>query len=190
MPPRDAIVGAIGFLDKKHAALEHLVEPPSLYQSVLVYQHVRMDVPADAPGGAWVLARLEDGEPLSGPTQHRPRLGHDAGHQRPGRLDESSLAPDLPPAAGPAHVRSGRRRAERSTPAWPARPLVLEFPGRQAQPLTVEVVPPSGTQNRLPTQAEPGRRGQVFRYADTHDIGFYIAPSAGRRPDHARGRLA
>jgi hypothetical protein len=51
-------------------------------------------------------------------------------------------------------------------------PLVLEFPEGH-QPITVEVIPPSGTQSRLASKAEPPQPGQVFRYADTHELGFY-----------------
>ncbi len=51
----------IGFLDKKHPALARLVEPASLYESVLVYKHVRMSA---GDGRAWIMARLDDGEPL------------------------------------------------------------------------------------------------------------------------------
>ncbi len=50
----------VGFLDKKHPALARLVEPASLYESVLVYKHVRMTT----DGRAWIMARLDDAEPL------------------------------------------------------------------------------------------------------------------------------
>ena len=50
----------ISFLDKKYPALSHLAEPAVLYESVLVYKHVRMTVEPSAR----VLARLDDGEPL------------------------------------------------------------------------------------------------------------------------------
>ena len=43
----------ISFLDKKHPALGHLVEPASLYESVLVYKHVRMDGRRGARPGCW-----------------------------------------------------------------------------------------------------------------------------------------
>jgi len=52
----------VGFLDKEYPPFASLVDPVSLYRSVLVYKHVRMDVSA-APS-ARVLAKLEDGEPL------------------------------------------------------------------------------------------------------------------------------
>ena len=51
-------------------------------------------------------------------------------------------------------------------------PLTLQFE-QENRPLTVEVVSPSGAQTRLPTKSEEGQKGQVFRYADTHDIGVY-----------------
>ena len=51
----------VGFLDKRHPALERLVEPAALYRVVLVYERV----PRMAGGArARVLARLDDGEPL------------------------------------------------------------------------------------------------------------------------------
>ena len=43
----------ISFLDKKHPALGRLVEPASLYESVLVYKHVRMAVGDEATLGCW-----------------------------------------------------------------------------------------------------------------------------------------
>ena len=53
-----ATVGTSSFLDKLHPALGRLVEPPSLYESVLVYKHVRMAAgragPACWPG--WTTA--------------------------------------------------------------------------------------------------------------------------------------
>jgi hypothetical protein len=50
----------IGYLDKDHPVLGRLVEPASLYESVLVYQHVGV---ADDVA-ARTLARLDDGQPL------------------------------------------------------------------------------------------------------------------------------
>ena len=52
----------ISDLDKEHGAMSQLLQPASLYQSVLIYKHLRMDT-ADAPQ-ARVLARLDDGEAL------------------------------------------------------------------------------------------------------------------------------
>jgi hypothetical protein len=53
----------IGFLDKNDPAFGQLVEPAGLYESVLVYQHVRMAEDKDK-GNVKVLARLDNGEPL------------------------------------------------------------------------------------------------------------------------------
>ena len=69
----------INFLDKKHRAMSRrsLREPPELYRSVLVYKHVRFDVPAGKPDDAqrgvapWVLIRLEQHE---GDDQSEPLL--------------------------------------------------------------------------------------------------------------------
>lgn len=160
---------SVGALDKKHRALEQLAEPPSLYQSVLVYQHVRMD--AKAAPAAWVLARLEDGEPLL--------VQRKAGRGTVTMLGTSAhvgwtnfpLRPIfLPLLARLTFDLAGMEQAFHS--ALAGAPLILEFL-EESQPLTVEVVPPSGTQNRLRTKNEPGQKGQVFRYTDTHDVGFY-----------------
>ena len=99
----------VGFLDKKHPALRRLVEPASLYESVLVYKHVRM---AAGDGGAWVLARLDDGEPLLVQRNVGQGPRADARHERAGELVEPAAAADLPAAGDAAYVRSGRRRAD------------------------------------------------------------------------------
>lgn len=52
----------IGWVDKTHPVLRPLSKPASLYQSVLVNKHIRLD--AAGEGGARVLAKLSDGEPL------------------------------------------------------------------------------------------------------------------------------
>ncbi|MBN1853241.1 MAG: BatA and WFA domain-containing protein [Pirellulales bacterium] len=52
----------IGWLDNQYPALEPLMEPASLYQSVLVHQHMGMVAPKESD--ARVLIRLDDGEPL------------------------------------------------------------------------------------------------------------------------------
>jgi hypothetical protein len=159
----------VGFLDKKHRALEQLAEPPSLYQSVLVYQHVRID--AKAAPGAWVLARLEDGEPLL--VQRKIGRGSVTMLGTSAHVNWTNLP--LRPIFLPLLARytfdlAGMEQTLHS--ALAGSPLVLPFE-QEPQPITVEVVPPSGTQIRLPTRPETGQPGQVFRYTDTHDIGFY-----------------
>jgi len=58
-PERDS--WNVTFLDQKYPAFADLTEPASLFESILVYKHVRFD--AAAPG-TWVLARLDDGQVL------------------------------------------------------------------------------------------------------------------------------
>jgi len=168
----------VASLDKKHRALEHLVEPPSLYQSILVYKHVRMD--AGASAGAWVLARLDDGEPIL--VQRRVGRGSVTMLGTGAHVGWTNLP--LRPIFLPLLTRltfdlAGGEQAFHT--ALAGSPLVLEFP-EERQPITVEVVPPAGTQNRLASKAEPPQPGQVFRYADTHDLGFYaLRPLEGAR---------
>lgn len=160
----------VAFLDKKHKALMSLVEPPSLYQSVLVYKYVRTD-PKAAPG-AWVLARLDDGEPLL-VTRKIQRgsvtlLGTSC-HVGWTNLPRRPIF--LPLLARLTFDLAGAEQAYHTTLA--GSPLVLNFE-EEVRPITVEVIPPSGTQNRLPTHGEENQKGQVFRYDDTHDVGFYL----------------
>ncbi len=168
----------VAFLDKKHRALAHLVEPPSLYQKVLVYKHVRMDVGAQA--GTWVLARLDDGEPIL--------ANRKAGRGSVTMLGTSAHVgwTNLPlrPIFLPLLVRmtfelAGTEQTLRT--ALAGAPLTLAFE-EETRPIKVEVVPPSGTLNRLDTKSEAGQPGQVFHYAETHDVGFYtMRPLEGSR---------
>ena len=59
-PGRDAF--HVNSLDKTHPALAHLVDPPSLYESILVTKHVQIE--AKKTPDARVLAALDDGQPL------------------------------------------------------------------------------------------------------------------------------
>ena len=168
----------VTFLDKTHPALGHLVEPASLYQSVLVYQHLRVDT-AGSPD-ARVLARLDDGEALLVErTVERGRvllLGTSA------HVGWTNLP--LRPIFMPLLVRltfvlAGGEQHGREVLA--GSPLVLEF-ADQSQPVGVEVQPPSGETIRLNTEGEEGSSGQTFRYADTHQVGIYrLRPLAAGR---------
>jgi hypothetical protein len=163
----------ISFLDKKHKALAFLVEPPSLYQSVLVYKQVRMDVKA-APD-AWVLARVDDGEPLL-VTRKSQRgsvtlLGTGVQSALFGWTNLPLRPIFLPLVARLTFELAGAEQTYHTILA--GAPLVLNF-DEEVRPITVEVIPPSGTQNRLPTHGEENRKGQIFRYDDTHDVGIYL----------------
>jgi hypothetical protein len=160
----------IGFLDKKHPALAHLIDPPSIYTSVLVYKHVRMD-PGKNGGGASILARLDDGEPLlasktvgSGTVTMLGTSGHVNWTNMPVR---PIFVPFL---ARYTFDLSGAEQARHQGLAGV--PIVLQFKD-EIRPLGVEVVPPSGETIRLSTRDEQGNKGQAFRFADTHDVGIY-----------------
>ena len=152
----------VGFLDEKHPALKNLLEPASLYESVLVYRHVRMEV---EKGHARVLARLDDGEPLL--------VERGVGDGRTLMLGTGAVVSwsNLPlrPIFMPLVVRLTFHLSETDrvrTNLLAGQPLEYRFIGA-AEPLEVELVPPDGETLRLKTSEE-------FRYANTHDIGIYV----------------
>jgi len=159
----------IGFLDKKHRALASLIEPASLYQSVLVYKFIRQD-PGKA-GDAWVLARLDDGEPLF--TMRKVGRGSvlffgATGHREWTNFPVRPLF--LPLVARLTFDLCGAEQARYQTTS--GAPLVLQF-DNQVRPSGVEVVPPSGETVRLDVKDDQGK-GAAFRFAETHDIGIYM----------------
>jgi hypothetical protein len=160
----------IGFLDKKHPALADLVDPPSIYTSVLVYKHIRMD-PGKTGGGASILARLDDGEPLlaakkvgSGTVTLLGTSGHVNWTNMPVR---QIFRPFL---ARYTFDLTGAEQARHQ--GFAGVPIVLQFKD-EIRPLGVEVIPPSGETIRLSTQDEQGNKGQSFRFTATHDVGIY-----------------
>ncbi len=169
---------SVAFLDNRHKALAALTEPPSLYRSVLVYRHVRID--AKAGSGAEVLSRLDDGEPLL--IARKIQRGSTTLLGTSAHLGWTNLP--LRPIFLPLLVRltfalAGAERSSRAVLA--GSPLVLHF-DEEARPIPVEVIPPSGTPYRLFTRGGENQKGQVFRYDDTHDVGFYLLrPLEGAR---------
>lgn len=161
----------ISFLDKKHPALSPLAEPASLYQSVLVYKHVRMDTSAGR--GAWVLARLDgEGEPLlvqRNVEQGRVTMLGTSAHI--GWTNMPLRPVFLPLLARLVFELAGAEQARHQATA--GSPLVLPFRD-EIRPVGVEVLPPSGETIRLRSEDEQGKPGQEFRYADTHQIGIYL----------------
>jgi hypothetical protein len=168
----------INFFDKKHPALSRLMEPASLYESVLVYKHVRMSA---ADGPTWILARLDDGEPLL--TQRNVEKGKTLMLGTGVHVAWSNLP--LRPVFLPLIARlifhlADIEQTRRSAIA--GRPLVLEFP-EETHPLGVELILPSGETFRLKTEGRQGEPGQIFHYADTHEIGNYLLrPLDSARP--------
>jgi hypothetical protein len=160
----------IGFLDKKNAALAHLIDPPSIYTSVLVYKHIRMD-PGKTGGGASILARLEDGEPLLAAKKvgaGTVTLLGTSGHVNWTNMPVRPIF--VPFLARYTFDLSGAEQARHQGLAGV--PIVLEFKD-EIRPLGIEVVPPSGETIRLSTQDEKGNKGQAFRFTNTHDVGIY-----------------
>ncbi len=160
----------VGFLDKKYPALSNLVEPASLYESVLVYKHVRMALPeGDA---ASVLARLDDDEPLL--------VVRNVGEGRVLMLGTSvhvswtnlPLRPIFLPFIAQLTFTLSRSE-QRQHAVYAGGPLVLKFE-KSEQPIGVEVLNPQGETMRLASKNEEGDKGQIFQYADTHQIGFYL----------------
>ncbi len=170
----------VGFLDEKHPALKNLLEPVSLYESILVYRHVRMAV---EKGYARVLARLDDGEPLL--------VERSVGDGRTLMLGTGAVVSwsNLPlrPIFMPLVVRLTFHLSETDrvrTNLLAGQPLeyrlnVAQPPSagaigleQQTQPGAAvlqygELVPPDGETLRLKTSEE-------FRYANTYEIGIYV----------------
>ena len=103
-PGRDAF--HVNSLDKTSPALAHLVDPPSLYQSILVTKHVQIE--AKKSPDVRVLAALDDGQPLL--VQRKVGRGKTLllGVGAHIRWSNLPLAADLPAAAPAVDVESRR----------------------------------------------------------------------------------
>lgn len=160
----------IGFLDRQHPALGHLVEPASLYQSVLVYRHARVDAAASAE--ASVLARLDDGEPLlveRAVERGKVLLLGTGVHAAWTNLPLRPIF--LPLVVRLSFQLAGAELARHQL--FAGAPIVLNLDDEVHQ-VGVEVLPPSGATLRLKSEPVEGSPGQTFRYADTHDVGIYV----------------
>jgi hypothetical protein len=164
----------IAFLDEKDRALAPLVRPEPLYQSVLIDKYVGMDAKA---AGASVLARLDEadvdkaGEPLL--VQRKAGRGSvtmlgTSAHVGWTNLPLRTIF--LPFLVRMTFELAGTEQTLHT--ALAGSPLVLPLV-EEANPVSVSVVPPSGKLYALETKSEPGHRGQVLRYDDTYDVGFY-----------------
>ncbi len=169
----------INTLDKKHPALRILAEPASMYQSVLVYKHIRMAT-ADHPE-ARVLAGLDDGEAVL--AERRVGDGRVLMLSTSAHIGWSNLP--LRPIFLPLVTRltfnlAGAEDARHTLLA--GSPLVMPVDDVSRE-VGVEVVPPSGETIRLTTE-DAGAGRQEFRYNDTHQVGVYRL----RLLESARGR--
>jgi hypothetical protein len=157
---------AISTLDKDNRALGALVEPASLYQSVLVYKYVRLDT-AKTPG-LQVLGRLEGGDPIL--VERRVGQGSVMMLTTGAHVAWTNLP--LRPIFLPLLLRLtfellGAEHTRDAVLAGAPLTLPLESP----RPTGVEVQPPSGALVRLPVDE---RSGNSFRFADTHQMGIYL----------------
>ncbi len=166
-PGRDS--WQIGFLDQNHPALGPLSEPAALYQSVLIYKHVRIE--SQDPSGASVLARLDDGEPLL--LERNVQQGEVLLLGTSAHVGWSNLP--LRPIFLPLLVRltydlAGVQHTRRDLLA--GSPLLLPLPST-GRPTGIDVLPPSGETIRRQTEDDQGRPLATFRYDDTHQVGVY-----------------
>jgi len=169
-PGGDRDSWSVAYLNAEHAALSSLVEPPGLYQSVLVYQHVR--IAAGENDAVRVLARLDDGEPLLVERQvgeGKVLLLGTSVHVDWTNLPLKKIF--LPLVANLVFELSGAERARHDTLA--GSPLVLPLEDA-AGPVGVEILPPTGETIRRTTEEDESASDDVFRYTDTHQIGIYL----------------
>lgn len=164
----------IASLDRDDPALAPLVEPATLYQSVLVYQLQPVEV--GEKSAARVLARLDDGQPLL----VEKRVGSGSvlflGTGVHVEWTNLPLRPIFLPLLARLTFHLAGLEAERSQVLAGA-PLVAPLGGRGGG--QVEVVRPSGETSRLPA----GPEGTAsFRYTDTHDVGVYRVRPVGAVP--------
>jgi hypothetical protein len=179
----------VGFLDKKHPALTRLVEPASLYESVLVYKHVRM---SSGDGHAWIMARLDDAEPLLVQRNVGKGLVLMLGTSVQVNWSNLPLRTIFLPLITQltfdlADVEQTRGNVIAGQPLvfnTVARPSLNEQPDAAASgpPAEIEVVPPGGGTLRLSATDKDGKAAKTFQYADTHEIGIYVLRQLGVTP--------
>jgi hypothetical protein len=187
----------INFLDRQHRAMSRpsLLKPPELYRSVLIYKHVRFDVPTGHPDDVqrgvapWVLIRLEQHE---GDNQSEPLLVQRNLAQGRVLMLGTSVHVDwsnfsrknlfLPLLGESIYYLAGTEYARHELLA--GAPLVLEMEGEK-QPVRVEIRPPGG--GRIGLNTEPGKQGQELQYEKTHKIGNYLVslPNATKPTEFA-----
>jgi hypothetical protein len=166
----------VSFLDKTHRALRHLAEPASLYQSVLVETHVRMD--AKAATDAKMLLGLDDGEPLL--MQRKVQRGSvsmlgTTAHKNWTNLPLRPIF--VPMLALMTFEMAGVERSQHTVLA--GAPIVLPF-DEQSRPSAVEILPPSGERIVKDNHDEQGGLAASFRYPKgqrdegTAKIGIYL----------------
>jgi len=171
---RDARVEAddaswnVAYFDAEHPALRHLVEPPTLYHSVLVYKHVRID--EDSMPDAHVMARLDDGEPLLVERQVEKGKVVMAGISAHINWSNLPLRPVFLPLLARLTLELSGTETERIDTSA-GMPLLL--PLGEDRPTGIEVFTPDRETVREQVDGSGDDGGLTFRYEDTHEIGIY-----------------
>jgi hypothetical protein len=172
----------VRFLDRSHRALRHLAEPASLYESILVDKHVRVDMKS-APDAKMLLG-LDDGEALL--VQRKVQRGTvtmltTSAHKNWTNLPLRPIF--VPMLALMTFEMAGVERQQRSVLA--GAPLVLQF-DEQSRPSGVEILTPDGARIQKENRDEKGNLAQTFRYPDSHEVGVYtLNLMGGPRPKAA-----
>jgi len=171
----------VSYLDKSHRALRHLAEPASLYESILVERHVRMDT--KTVSDARTLLGLDDGEALL--VQRRVQKGTvtmlgTTAHKNWTNLPLRPIF--VPMLALMTFEMAGVERSQRTVLA--GSPLVLSF-DEQSRPSAVEILSPAGERVQKENRDEQGNLGATFRYPKdpreegTSKIGIYLVNLLG-----------
>ncbi len=169
-PPDGRDSWHIAQLDKQYPAFKALVDPPSLYTSVLAYKHVVID--AGASPAARILARLDDGQPLIVEREVGQGKVIFIGTGAHVGWTNLPLRPIfLPLVARLTFHLAGVEHQRYDTLA--GTPLELALPEEPA-PVSIEVLPPGGETFRLRSHSAPDGKGQVFRYENTYEPGVYV----------------
>ncbi len=155
----------IAGLDASFPPLEALTDPPSLYQSVLVFRHFPISGIDGSP--LRVLATLDDGQPLLVSSN----LGQGSVLWLGTALREDATNLPLKPLFLPLLSRltfhlAGLLSGQSQTLAGAPITIPLGEPGTE-----VEIVRPTGAILRL---RPPKPDATSFPYADTHDPGIYF----------------
>lgn len=161
----------VGGLDKEYPPLATLIEPPSLYQSVLVYKYLRIDQ-AKAGNALKALARLEDGELIL--SQRKVGKGTVTLLGTSGHVNWTNLPVRpifLPMLAQMTFYLSGTEQVRRESVA--GAPIVINFTD-EIRPSVIEISPPSGETIRRNLAGEKLPPDQPFQYTDTGEIGYYL----------------
>lgn len=172
----------VSYLDRQYPALTRLAEPASLYESVLVYKHIRL---ATGENQAGVLMRLDDGEPLfmQKSIEKGVVLLFGSGVQQgwsnlPRRPIFLPLVAQLT-----LHLADAEPMQTDATAGQPiSLPLVKS--DKVDAPMNIEVVSPNGERLRVKAE-EKGKPVRTFRYADTYEIGVYRLRQLDTTPPNA-----